>query len=98
MKAYELLDSPEKWTKGSLARDVNNIVAHELGSEAVCWCTAGAIYRCYPDIEKRRQAFNRLETYLELTQSYAKSTVPSWNDALDTPYEEVVSTLKKLNI
>ena len=42
MKPSELLDSPEKWTTGELARDKDGNKCDPLSPEAVCWCIEGA--------------------------------------------------------
>jgi len=47
MKPSELLDSPEKWTTGELARDKDGNKCDPLSPEAVCWCIEGAYRRVY---------------------------------------------------
>lgn len=48
MKPSQLLDKPEKWIKGSLARtaDGNSIYPESLA--AVSWCLGGCLIRLYP--------------------------------------------------
>ena len=41
--AKELISTPETWTKGQLARDVNGNAVSSLLPTAVCYCGQGAI-------------------------------------------------------
>lgn len=46
MKPSELLDKPEKWTKGETARRADGKRAFSMDDGAVCWCIHGAISSC----------------------------------------------------
>lgn len=46
MKPSELLDKPEKWTKGVPARTATGEQSPSFTSDAVCWCALGALTRC----------------------------------------------------
>jgi hypothetical protein len=96
MKVYELLNKPEKWTKGANARASNGVFIPEYSTNAVWWCVSGAIRVCYQESHERRTKINILTSYLE---NINKNTfIPEWNDDEETTYEEVVATLKKLDI
>lgn len=41
--ARALIDTPEKWTKGALARDARGEQVCSRSAEAVCFCSEGAI-------------------------------------------------------
>ena len=45
MKAFELIDKPEKWTKKYLGRDAENSGCEAHMPQAVCWCAMGAILK-----------------------------------------------------
>lgn len=47
MKIYELLDSPEKWTKKYYARDKAGYSTNSCDNYACCWCLVGAAMKCY---------------------------------------------------
>lgn len=49
MKLSQLLDKPEKWTKGASARDKSGEVVSPDSPNAICWCLAGAMRRCRLD-------------------------------------------------
>ncbi len=42
--AREKIATPERWTKGAAARDVNGGKVDAASPLAVCWCANGAIY------------------------------------------------------
>lgn len=42
-KARELIATPERWTKGALARDEHGIEVPTCCDDAYCWCMGGAI-------------------------------------------------------
>jgi hypothetical protein len=47
MKAYELLDSPEKLCKGTVARNPSGQPVNANDPDACQWCAIGAILACY---------------------------------------------------
>ncbi len=49
MKAYELLNSPEKVCRDAVARDANGKVVGARDDRAVMWCGIGAMSRCGTD-------------------------------------------------
>jgi len=95
MKAYELLSSPDKWTKSAYARDsFHNPVAFS-NSAAQCWCINGAIRKCYgpsraPIIEEIVQDVIRQNSIFSSTAHY--------NDDPATTYEDVIAILKKADV
>jgi hypothetical protein len=90
MKAYELLDSPEKWTQGAMARNADGDVVAVTSPKAVRWCLAGAIKRSNgtEDWEKAYDAF--FETN--------KRRGISWNDAPERTFEEVRAALIEADV
>lgn len=59
-EARELLSDEKRWTRGAGARDANGVVTDILGSDAQCWCAAGALRkvvgRC-PDVDDNDNEF-----------------------------------------
>ena len=86
MKAYELLDSPEKWTKGVMARDANGEHVLHDSPNAVCWCMLGAIERCL-----NAGGAARVRDVLE-ARGLGRS-ISGFNDSTD--YETMLSVLKE---
>jgi hypothetical protein len=84
MKAYELLDSPAKWTKGGTARDVAGNIVDHADKDAVCWCVLGAVWKIGGFAT---ELYDRLG-----------DCVVDWNDAPERIYEEVIAVLKELDI
>jgi hypothetical protein len=91
MKAYELLADPAHWIKGTSAR-----MGREPGSEcsifdprATCFCTAGAINKCYG--MDTAEPMGKLHKHLQMT-------IVDWNDAAVRTHDEVIKTLKELDI
>ena len=87
MKVHELLSNKSAWIKLSYARDYNNNIVSCLSDEAVCFCLAGAIMKCYND------------NYIEIVkkvEDYIKIKIEFYNDT--HTYEEVLALDKKLDI
>lgn len=92
MKAHELLSSPDKWIKGTLARNKDGQWAGIKDDNASCWCALGAIYKCYGFATKIATA-----QIIKLTSKLNCNIAP-WNDAPGRTYEEVVGLLRELDI
>ena len=96
MKAWELLDSPEKWCKGTFAKNSSGDHVEIYGEAACQWCVSGAIHKCYED-----QPFT-ISVMLKKLQDRAGVRVGAfpgpWNDAPERTWEEVHSLLKELDI
>ena len=88
MKAWQLLDSPEKWTQYEWARGSNGEKASET-YPPVCWCIFGAVKDCYSGISFK-SPWVRLQNKLD--------NPVKWNDAPERTYEEVYAVLKELDI
>ena len=89
MKAYDLLDSPEKWTKGKYARNK----AGELADikEGACWCVDGALTLCYSGDSEYYKARKRLRNVVGFS-------IIGWNDAPERTFEEVQAALRKADV
>lgn len=104
MKAFELLDSKEKWLQRQYARDAEGGLVHSTSSKAACFCTIGAVNRAYLGddtgwndgrYDTRCDAMYKLSNHIETNFHCG---VAAWNDAKERTYEEVVSLLKELDI
>jgi hypothetical protein len=90
MKAYQLLDSEDKWTKQVVARNASNNACDPTDEKAIRWCALGAILRCYNGTSAY-EAENKLYEVITRHQS-----IGEWNDTNN--YETVVETLKEIGI
>lgn len=89
MKIRELLDSPEKWTKGELARNLHGVAVAPTARGACQWCLVGAIFRCYP---------NALVVYRRVQDYLLGRSVSFWNDREETTYELVKALVDEMDI
>lgn len=93
MKAYELLDSPEKWTQKIWAKDSLGDPCMWNQPSACCWCLHGAVSRCY------QHDWPLCEIMLDtLVGKIPGKDLWGWNDAPERTYEEVVGLLRELDI
>ncbi len=91
-KAWELLDSPDKWTQGADARDVDGEACAYNSTRADCWCLDGALAKVY-GIAKCIRMTDIVKNHLGLdTMAF------QWNDAMDRTHAEVLAVLKELDI
>jgi hypothetical protein len=95
MKTYELLDTPEKWTKGAFARDSKGDSIDPRSSEAVCWCIEGALYKCYTDYDDWRVARRLIK---EIKKANKLGYLVSWQDDPERTYDEVIEILKLADV
>lgn len=90
MKAYELLATPDKWTKRVTARDKLGNRTGSDSNSACSFCLYGALVRCYP-LKKRIALYDKIQGKL--------NTSPiSWNDEPTRTHAEVLTVLKELDI
>lgn len=106
MKAYELLDSPEKWIKQFSAKNARGYPVLPDNEDAFCWCIAGAIEKCYSNntmnliaAERRLLDILKNKGYIgDRKDSSKPHSYIDWNDADGTTYDEVISVLKEANV
>lgn len=110
MKAWELLDSPEKWSCGSFARDKYCLPIGIFTKAACSYCAVGAIRKAYkasnrPEII-RKLGIHLLANMKEKDPSfsfrenagtqYYSNVIFTWNDT--TGWYAVYTTMKELDI
>lgn len=88
MKIWELLDSPEKWTTKTCARDKNGKQVSSNDSSAVSWCLLGAVDKCYS--EEHRGVVRKIRNKLGI------NLIGEWND--EQTFENVLKLAKELDI
>jgi len=90
MKAHELIDSPEKWTTGAMARNADGRGVNPRSLQAVCFCAMGAITSCYGINATTRQLIDLVKVHIN------NSSLSDWNDRAG--WQTVYSTLKEMDI
>ena len=98
MKAYELLDSAEKWCKWANARDKDGIMVHPTSSTATQWCINGALCRCYLKMEDMNAAANKLSKLLTGHMSFPDVPYIRWQDETERTFDEVHQLLKEADV
>jgi hypothetical protein len=92
MKAYELLDSPEKWCRGANAVAVDGSETMATSPYACKWCMEGAINRCCGPLEARQAALGRVRGMI------GQYPVFAWNDAPNRTFEQVREALIRADV
>ena len=94
--AKELISDPARWTKGAGARDAKGVSCNTDAPEAVCWCSAGAIYRttlsgeCLDEARRElSKAARKLAPELFGDQAFFTDYV-GLNDAKETTHADVM--------
>lgn len=92
--ARKLIEKPESWTQGNYAKDSEGWSASvPWGDDAVCYCSAGAIYSASRSFgtEGAALAIDALRAAIGGNPNIPESSVIAWNDALDRTYPEVLA-------
>lgn len=95
MKPSELLADPSKWTKGAVARDINGAIVEESDASAVCFCIAGAIYKCELSLfsDPRTSAL-----YDIIQNDFGERSISMFNDAPERTHAEILDVLKRAGL
>ena len=88
MKILELLDRPDRWTKGANARNASGGRVDIHSDEAVRWCLDGGTVKC---------GVSNLATETKLKQAclslYGTVYYGYWQDQPETTWEQVRALL-----
>lgn len=86
IKARALIEKPENWTQGHLARDNTGFPVDEMSEDAVCFCSLGATTKA---AGSHSPAMCSADAYLDLAATEimqsAMGSVESLNDNTDHP-------------
>lgn len=92
MKAYELLDGPDRWTQGAAARTAGGEVTNTGAEDARRWCLVGFLWRAYGILTPEwNQAVGRLH-------ARGIHSPADWNDDPERRWHEVRDLLKELDL
>lgn len=99
MKAYQLLDSQEKWIRFGFARDANGHTTKTLSEDAAKWCISGAIFRCYFDAANSKPLNDAREAAEKaLFELHGHRSFITFNDDFMTSYEDVITVLRHADV
>lgn len=89
MKPSELLDKPEKWTKGAFARRKTGTRTEWTDERAVCWCMEGALLVCG---HLGADEWRKVKDFILVKPAFSARTegsINEFNDHPDTTFEDV---------
>ena len=92
MKVHELLSAPDRWTQGAAARRVDESCTDPRDPEAVSWCLAGAIMRCYDNPGEHWFVVEKV------TEELSTSCILAWNDHQGRTWKEVIELAQRVDI
>lgn len=98
MKVKELLDRPERWTKGAIARRADGCMTSVEDRGAVCWCLWGAMVHCYGFPIAFGEIIGKTAEHVPAKGEPHQSDVTLWNDQDDRTFEEVKALVDELDI
>ena len=83
MTIHELLADALSWTQHTYARDAHGSACDPHGGDAVCWCLAGALLRCYTGGHRELVSRQLLQAIgIPVTPAW-ESRLSAWNDTHD---------------
>ena len=93
MKAYQLIDSPEKWCQSWIAEDRNGERVNHRSPRACRWCLLGAVARVYG--KRYTDVIQQVDRFLDPA---GRACAVAWNDAPDRQWEDVYGVLRALDL
>lgn len=101
MKVKDFLNSPEKWTRGVLAKGKFKRSINPESEEACSWCLLGAIIKCYDNDLEKMKAKNKIHQVL-LTMGYiiqdSFDAIVIFNDESTTTFEEIRLVIEEADV
>ena len=105
MKAYELLNSSQKWCQESPAEDSQGNKLQAVDPRAVKWCALGAIQKTYTpaqwsdtmDTLLRRLSVSE-RGLAQMNASDKACSIMEWNDDPQCSFEEIREILRNCDI
>jgi len=101
MKVKELLADPTSWTQGGFARDIWGCGLPPRDEQAICWCIAGGIEKCYPNFEEKKEARKKILRVIDPeidpeNRILLLNTIFDFNDK--STHEEVRKVLEQADV
>lgn len=79
MLIQTLFRKEDRWIQRDMAIDAQRRSVDVSDPEAVCFCLAGALTRCYPDSTARQKAIRKISRVLARTFNWHGGII-GWND------------------
>ncbi len=98
MKVRDLLTDETKWAKGRSACDKGGETTPYDAPNAVAWCLAGAITRCYEVGEAWDTLATRAYDVLRARGQLPLGGIGEWNDSPARTFTEVRALVEELDI
>ena len=91
--ALNLIASPENWTKGAGARNAHGVPVSVDDSQAVCFCSMGAMDRAIEILDMDYSVGIYDYLYKNIPTNHT-NLITSYNDAESTTHDDVVNFFK----
>lgn len=95
MKAKDLLDTEDKWTRGIFACDADGQAVGSTEPSAVRWCILGALLHCYPGIDDFRSARTKVMNVIRVRYP-ASYDVAVFNDTRE--FVDIKAVLEEADV
>ena len=95
VRARRLLDSPESWIQGDLARDAEGSPVSPNSPVATCWCLVGAISAVSTEEDCRGGPATRAIIELEEPIEHYLA-LESWNDCSGITHQDVIQLMDEV--
>ena len=95
MKAYEVIATPDKWTKGEYARTAKGNAIGATEENACKWCMEGAITKAYVSFSDWMHIWNQADDICLEKTGY---NMHEYNDMPETTHADVYKLLKEMDI
>lgn len=87
MKVKDILDRPERWTKGAAAKNEKGQTVDVNAPCAACFCLTGAVEFCYRTPDSKAKALRAIKD--ALFQLFKQLDPVMFNDDPKTTFEQV---------
>jgi len=104
MKAYEIFEKPDTWTRGTFARDAHGNLVEPEDRHACQFCLMGAIWKVYPEGPSRSEALTRATRVLYgrvpalPTRQAGYSCLSGFNDHIAQSQSEIHALLREADV
>lgn len=89
LQAMEIIGDRKRWTKGTFARDSNGVAINLWDSDAVCFCSIGALDKVKSSATVKHYVSTSVP--LTTTTTYGFAGVVDFNDAPETKHKGVMN-------
>lgn len=93
--AKALIDTPEKWTRGSFARDSENYHVDFYSKDAVCYCSLGALYKSQQGIHSLEAALAKRHLWYAAGESIAEYNDTHTHPEVMAVWDKAIELAKK---